>query len=128
MHFIEALQRLLGVATCPPGVVPAGRNESMDESAELVYCAANLAEADVIRSKLQSSGVPVYVRGESAGSTVYPLTIGPLAQVELFVPVSFSKVARDILVDTSFSAEELDALALQESVAPRDNSREGNKR
>jgi len=127
MHFREALERLLGISTCPPGVVPAGRNEPTDDSAELVYCAANLAEADVIRSKLQSADIPVYVRGESAGSTVYPLTIGPLAQVELFVPVSFSEAARDILSDTSFSTEELDALAMKESVAPQDNSRERNE-
>ncbi len=115
MNFKEALGRLLGVTPCA-GVVPREQGEAMgNEATDVIYCAINLAEAEVMRSKLRGAGIPVFLRGESAGSTVYPLTVGPLAQVEVLVPVEQAEQARTLLDIEPFSPEELDELALQGS-------------
>jgi len=50
-----------------------------------VYVAANRLEAEVVRGRLESEGIPAMLRGEALGS-VYGFTHGPLAQVEVLVP------------------------------------------
>lgn len=50
-----------------------------------VYVAANELEAQVIKSFLESNDIPVMIRNEAIGR-VYGMTVGPLAQVSVYVP------------------------------------------
>jgi len=63
---------------------------------EAVYVAANRAEGDVVRGRLESEGIPAVLRGEAVGS-IYGLTTGPLAQVEVVVPAPLADRARELL-------------------------------
>jgi len=54
-------------------------------------------QAELIRGLLQSQGVDVLMFQEGAGRSVYHVTIGPLADVELMVPSSQYQVARQVL-------------------------------
>lgn len=68
----------------------------MAEEWLLVYRAENAAEAGLIKSRLESSGIPVMEKGETVG-VVYGFTVGPLAAVELLVPASLYQEALDLL-------------------------------
>lgn len=48
--------------------------------------ARNQIEAEVIKSYLESRGIKVILQGEAAGH-VYGLSTGPLAEVQVLVPV-----------------------------------------
>jgi hypothetical protein len=60
-------------------------------------------EAEVMRSKLESEGIPCVLQREAAGS-VYGITIGPLGEVRVLVPESLADRAYDLLNE----GEELD--------------------
>lgn len=53
-------------------------------------------EAEIIRSLLAGSGIPVQTRSEAVGK-IYGLTTGPLAEVEIWVPASYREIAAHIL-------------------------------
>ncbi len=61
-----------------------------------VYVASGQPEAQIIKGRLESEGIPVVLRYESAG-LVYGLTIDGLGQVEIQVPSSLTQEAREIL-------------------------------
>lgn len=61
-----------------------------------VYVAANRLEAEVVRGRLESEEIPAVLRGEALGS-VYGLTHGPLAQVEVLVPEELLERAEQVL-------------------------------
>lgn len=63
---------------------------------EVVYVAANRMEAEVIRAHLESEDIPVVLSGEAAGS-VFGLTTGPLARVDVLVPTPLAERAREVL-------------------------------
>lgn len=70
----------------------------MPENTELitVYIASGQPEAEIVKGRLESEGVPAMLRYESAG-VVYGLTIDGLGQVEVQVPSSLAQHAREIL-------------------------------
>lgn len=70
----------------------------MSEEAGLitVYVASGQPEAQIIKGRLESEGIPVMLRYESAG-LVYGLTIDGLGQVEVQVPSSLAQDAKEIL-------------------------------
>jgi hypothetical protein len=43
-------------------------------------------EADMLKSFLEAEGIPVQLFQEGAGRDIYPVNIGPLAMVQVFVP------------------------------------------
>ena len=53
-------------------------------------------EAEVFKSFLESSGIPVALSQESAGMA-YGLTIGALGAVDILVPASFASQAQELL-------------------------------
>ncbi len=63
---------------------------------EVVYVAANRMEAEIVRAHLESEDIPVALAGEAVG-TVFGLTTGPLAQVQVLVPAPLADRARDLL-------------------------------
>lgn len=63
-----------------------------------VATAAGSMEAEILRGLLESREVEVWVRRESAGTAV-GLGVGPLGQVDLYVPSAQQEEAEAILDD-----------------------------
>ena len=61
-----------------------------------VYVASGQPEAQIIKGRLESEGIPAILRYESAG-LVFGLTIDGLGQVKIQVPSSLAQEAREIL-------------------------------
>lgn len=61
-----------------------------------VFVASSYMEAQIAKAQLESAGVPVFLAGHSIGS-IYGLTVGPMAEVTVFVPQSRAQEAVQIL-------------------------------
>ncbi len=61
-----------------------------------IYRAANEMEAQVIKSFLESSGIPVMLQHEAI-SSVIGFSTGPLAEVAVFVPEPLADKAIELL-------------------------------
>jgi hypothetical protein len=70
-----------------------------DNEPVVVWVAANLMEAQVVKGRLESEGIPALVRGEALGA-IYGLTTGGLAAADVLVPAALAEKARQILDDT----------------------------
>lgn len=69
----------------------------MSPSAQLVTVGtANYLEAQIIKGRLESEGIPVLLSYESAG-LVYGITVDGLGQVKIMVPRKLEEEAREIL-------------------------------
>ena len=69
----------------------------MSESESLVTVrTTNYMEAHVIKGRLESEGIPVLLRYESAG-LVYGITVDGLGQVKVMVPRHLAEEAKEIL-------------------------------
>lgn len=70
----------------------------MPEDVDLVtvYIANGQIEAEIIKGRLESEGIPAIFRYESAG-LVYGLTVDGLGQVEVQVPSFLSQQATEVL-------------------------------
>ena len=73
----------------PPAPPPSGR-----ELVELHRC--DQAEAVVVRSLLESEGIPAFLRSRLAHS-VHPFTVGSQGEVVVLVPPSELTRGRDLL-------------------------------
>ncbi len=69
-----------------------------------VYRAANEMEAQVVRGRLESEGIPVLLRREAIGP-VFGFSVGALAEVRVLVPALLAERAREILAETETNAE-----------------------
>jgi hypothetical protein len=63
-----------------------------------VYVANGQLEAEIIKGRLESEGVPAILRYEAAG-LIYGITIDGLGQVTVQVPYSLAQRAKEILAD-----------------------------
>lgn len=61
-----------------------------------VYRAMGQPEAEIIRGRLKTEGIPSFLKYESIG-TVYGLTVDGLGQVEIQVPASYAEEAKRII-------------------------------
>ncbi len=69
----------------------------MSESKPLVAVrTANYLEAQIIKGRLESEGIPVLLSYESAG-LVYGITVDGLGQVKVMVPQDLAEDAKEIL-------------------------------
>ena len=69
----------------------------MSASAQLVTVGtANYLEAQIIKGRLESEGIPVLLSYESAG-LVYGITIDGLGEVKIMVPQRLAEEAKEIL-------------------------------
>ncbi|NWF77496.1 MAG: DUF2007 domain-containing protein [Chloroflexi bacterium] len=57
---------------------------------------ANYMEAQIIKGRLESEGIPVLLSYESAG-LIYGLTVDGLGEVKIMVPEHLAKEAKEIL-------------------------------
>lgn len=65
---------------------------------EVVFIANGMLEAESVKILLESFGIPAYTNQESAG-TVYGLTVGPLGEVEVIVPLEHLEDAKKIIAE-----------------------------
>ncbi len=63
-----------------------------------VYVAWGQPEAEIVKGRLESEGIPVVLRYESIG-LVYGFTVNGLGKVEVKVPAAFASVAKELLAD-----------------------------
>jgi hypothetical protein len=68
----------------------------LDQEPVVVWEAANLMEAEVVKGRLQSEGIPAVVRSEALGA-IYGLTTGSLAAADVLVPAALAEKAVEIL-------------------------------
>ena len=73
--------------------------EEESPSFEKVYTASGQLQAHIIKSRLESEGIPVFLRYDS-GSTVFALTVDGLGEVEILVPRAYAPRAREILAQS----------------------------
>jgi len=59
-------------------------------------CTAKYMEAQVIKGRLESEGIPVLLSYESAG-LVYGITVDGLGEVKIMVPQHLAQEARELL-------------------------------
>ncbi len=69
---------------------------SVSQEPVVVWQAANPMEAQIVRSRLQSAGIPAIVRGESMGR-IYGFIYGGLAERDVLVPAALAESAEEIL-------------------------------
>jgi hypothetical protein len=62
----------------------------------VTVCTARYMEAQIIKGRLESEGIPVLLSYESAG-LVYGLTIDGLGKVKIMVPQRLAEEAKEIL-------------------------------
>jgi len=53
---------------------------------ELLTVISGRFEAELLKSYLEAEGIEVQLFQEGAGQDLYPVTFGPLSNVQLFVP------------------------------------------
>ena len=69
---------------------------SIDQEPVVVWVAANQMEAQIIKGRLASEGIPAIIRGEALGA-IYGLTTGSLAECAVLVPAAIAEKAESIL-------------------------------
>jgi hypothetical protein len=73
----------------------------------VVWEAANLMEAQVVKGRLESEGIPAFVRSEALG-VIYGLTAGTLARADVLVPGPLADKAVEILFADEPAGESID--------------------
>jgi len=69
----------------------------MSASEQLVtVCTVRYMEAQIMKGRLESEGIPVLLSYESAG-LIYGLTVDGLGEVKIMVPKHLAEEAREIL-------------------------------
>jgi hypothetical protein len=63
----------------------------------VVAHATNLTVAEIPAGLLRSAGIPVYLFREAISSSALPLTLGPLAGVDIAVPEAYYREAKTLL-------------------------------
>jgi Putative prokaryotic signal transducing protein len=88
------------------GAVPISAVTGGGSSQEpvVVWEAANLMEAQVVKGRLESEGIPAFIRTEALG-VIYGLTAGNLARAEVLVPGLLATKAVELLGDESGGEE-----------------------
>ncbi len=67
-----------------------------DREPVIVWRAINQMEAQVVKGRLESEGIPAIIRGEALGA-IYGLTSGSLAETAVLVPALLADKAEAIL-------------------------------
>jgi hypothetical protein len=71
----------------------------------VVAHAVDLTVAEIPAGLLRSAGIPVYLFREAVSSSALPLTIGPLAGVDIAVPKAYYEEAKALLEDDENEGE-----------------------
>ncbi len=57
------------------------------------------AKANILKGFLEAQGIQVFLSQEGIGESIYPVSVGPLSEVQLLVPSSQLEDAQKILAD-----------------------------
>ncbi len=68
----------------------------MNEEIVAVETVSGMIEAEIVRGLLEAAEIPVWLSRESAGTT-YGLTLGPMAAVDIYVPLRLEAQARALI-------------------------------
>ena len=79
------------------------------EGFELVYRAAGMMEAEVIKGRLEASGIPAALDAES---TILPFTVANMGEVRILVQSERAEEARELLGAEAPDEEEDDTQEL----------------
>ena len=69
---------------------------SISQEPVVVWQAANPLEAQIVKGRLQSAGIPAIVRGEAMGR-IYGFVYGGLAERDVLVPAPLAESAEELL-------------------------------
>ena len=78
-----------------------------DREPVVVWEAANRMEAQIVKGRLESHGIPAFMQGEALGA-IYGLTTGGLAATLVLVPAPLADRALEILSSAEDEAEPVD--------------------
>ncbi len=81
-----------------------------DQEPVVVWRAPNQMEAEVVKGRLESEGIPAIIRGESLGA-IYGLTSGSLAETSVLVPSALADKAEALLHEELPLGDEADESA-----------------
>jgi len=76
-----------------PGATTGGTG---DQEPVVVWRATNQLEAQVVKGRLESEGIPAIISGEALGA-IYGFTSGTLAETSVLVPAPLAEKAEAIL-------------------------------
>jgi len=76
---------------------------------EVVSETAGSFKAEMLKGLLEAQGIPVLLSQEGLGHSVYSLTVGPLARVQVLVPAELIDRAQSVLNDLETGAFEEEA-------------------
>jgi len=74
---------------------------------ETVYVAHGLLRAEVVRSRLESEGIPAILQFDS-GSHIFGLSVDGLGEVHVLVPAHLAEQARQVLAAAQTEREDAD--------------------
>ncbi|MCE7984040.1 MAG: hypothetical protein DYG89_22940 [Caldilinea sp. CFX5] len=81
---------------------------SVDQEPVVVWVAPNQMEAQIVKGRLESAGIPAIIRGEVLGA-IFGLTTGTLAESAVLVPAALAEKAEALLQSNeNLDAEEAD--------------------
>ena len=66
------------------------------EGLEVVYRAYGQIEAEVVKGRLEASGIPAALDGEAAGQ-LFGITVTDLGEIRILVPTERAEEARELL-------------------------------
>lgn len=101
---------------------------SSSQEPVVVWEAANPMEAQIVKGRLESEGIPAFVRGEALGK-IYGLTSGRLAATDVLVPAPLAEKALEILQTEAvwLEDEELAETVRGDSEGTSDKTNEENE-
>ena len=94
-----------GGATASAATASVTTGGGSSQEPVVVWEAANLMEAQVVKARLESEGIPAFVRTEALG-VIYGLTAGGLARADVLVPGPLAEQAFELLYDEDESEDE----------------------
>jgi len=68
-----------------------------DNEWEVLDTVAGDLQAEIIRGLLEANEISVILTQEGIGRSVYPVVIGPLANIQVMVPLKQIELARQLL-------------------------------
>lgn len=81
---------------------------SLDQEPVVVWVAPNQMEAQIVKGRLESAGIPAIIRGEVLGA-IFGLTTGTLAESAVLVPAALADKAETLLQSNErWDADEAD--------------------
>lgn len=83
---------------------------SLDQEPVVVWVAPNQMEAQIVKGRLESAGIPAIIRGEVLGA-IFGLTTGTLAECAVLVPAPLAEKAEALLEsEAAWEADETDQI------------------